>query len=81
MKTTSISIVPPLTTARIDPTISLDDNLSESENAGPVVRYVCGEKCTKEIKIKQQKVGIFGEKGSLIWSLSSIVYCINISTD
>ena len=34
----SMSIVPPLTTARINPTVSLDDKPIESDSTNPVVR-------------------------------------------
>ena len=33
----SMSIVPPLTTARINPTVSLDDKPTESDSTSPVV--------------------------------------------
>ena len=37
MNMISMSIVPPLTTARINPTVSLDDKPIESDSTNPVV--------------------------------------------
>ena len=49
MNMINMSIVPPLTTARINPTVSLDDKPIESDSTSPIVR----ERENRQLKSSQ----------------------------